>query len=277
MQRIVAILLLGAALVAQASPVPAKQVQDFAKSHSNKGNAVGVVSWTGKGAGKEVKLAGLDAYVATPSGPFKAAVLMISDVFGWRVDAARVWADNMAKQGFLVVVPDYFKGEPRKKTDSPDTFAAWRAKFPRKTVMKQSTDMIAAIKAAYPSVKKVGVAGFCWGGLYSVLLAGGKAPAVNAAVVYHGSLLTRADIEAIAAPINFQQADPALDNQIKTDFYKEIKAILDDKAKKGLDASITYYPNMPHGYSLRGANATVSASATTAFSSGAAFFKKHLN
>lgn len=58
MQRIVAILLLGAALVAQASPVPAKQVQDFAKSHSNNGNAVGVVSWTGKGAGKEVKLGG---------------------------------------------------------------------------------------------------------------------------------------------------------------------------------------------------------------------------
>jgi dienelactone hydrolase len=57
----------------------------------------------------------------------------------------------------------------------------------------------------------------------------------------------------------------------------QIKSILDDKAKKGLDASITYYPNMPHGYSLRGADAANSASATTAFAAGAAFFKKHLN
>lgn len=30
-----------------------------------------------------------------------------------------------ALQGFLAVVPDYFKGNPRKPTDSPDTFAAW--------------------------------------------------------------------------------------------------------------------------------------------------------
>jgi dienelactone hydrolase len=58
----------------------------------------------------------------------------------------------------------------------------------------------------------------------------------------------------------------------------QIKTILDDKrSKTGLDASITYYPNMPHGYSLRGADAANSASATAAFSAGAAFFKKHLN
>jgi hypothetical protein len=55
-----------------------------------------------------------------------------------------------------------------------------------------------------------------------VLLAGGKTPVVNAAVVYHGSLLTREDIEAISAPVNFQQADPKLDNQIKTEFYNEV-------------------------------------------------------
>lgn len=56
MQRIIAFVLLGAALIAQAKPVPTKLVQNFAQSHSKNGNAVGVVSWTGKGAGKEVKL-----------------------------------------------------------------------------------------------------------------------------------------------------------------------------------------------------------------------------
>jgi dienelactone hydrolase len=64
---------------------------------------------------------------------------------------------------------------------------------------------------------------FCWGGLYAVLLAGGKTPAVNAAVVYHGSLLTSADIEAISAPVNFQQSDPKLDTQVKTEFYNEVR------------------------------------------------------
>jgi hypothetical protein len=56
MQRIIALLLLGAALVAQAKPVPLHLVQEFAKSHSSNGSAVGVVQWTGQGTGKEVKL-----------------------------------------------------------------------------------------------------------------------------------------------------------------------------------------------------------------------------
>jgi hypothetical protein len=36
--------------------------------------------------------------VAAPKGPYKAAVIFITDIFGWEVDAARVWSDNMAKQ-----------------------------------------------------------------------------------------------------------------------------------------------------------------------------------
>jgi hypothetical protein len=36
--------------------------------------------------------------VATPKGHYKAAVIFITDIFGWEVDAARVWSDNMAKQ-----------------------------------------------------------------------------------------------------------------------------------------------------------------------------------
>jgi hypothetical protein len=56
MQRIIALVLLGAALAAQAKPLPLKLVQDFARSHSSNGSAVGVVQWTGQGTGKEVKL-----------------------------------------------------------------------------------------------------------------------------------------------------------------------------------------------------------------------------
>jgi dienelactone hydrolase len=63
---------------------------------------------------------------------------------------------------------------------------------------------------------------FCWGGLYAVLLTHGQTPAVPASVVYHGSLLTAADVEAINAPINFQQSDPAIDRQMNTTLYKQV-------------------------------------------------------
>jgi hypothetical protein len=32
---------------------------------------------------------------------------------------------HLLPQGFLVVIPDYFKGNPRTKNDSMDTFPAW--------------------------------------------------------------------------------------------------------------------------------------------------------
>lgn len=58
----------------------------------------------------------------------------------------------------------------------------------------------------------------------------------------------------------------------------QIKAVLADKAAKGLDASITYYSKQPHGYSLRAATDPLAApSASAAFVAGANFFKKNLN
>lgn len=65
---------------------------------------------------------------------------------------------------------------------------------------------------------------FCWGGLYAVLLAQGQNPKVSAAVVYHGSLITPADVEAVTAPINFQQSDPALDRNFNTELYNQVTA-----------------------------------------------------
>jgi hypothetical protein len=55
-----------------------------------------------------------------------------------------------------------------------------------------------------------------------VLLAQGQTPKVSAAVVYHGSLLTPADVEAVTAPINFQQSDPALDKNFGPELYKQV-------------------------------------------------------
>lgn len=48
-----------------------------------------------------------------------------------------------------------------------------------------------------------------------MLLTHGKTPASSASVIYHGSLLKPEDIAAINAPVMFQQADPALDQQVR--------------------------------------------------------------
>eukprot|EP00775_Hariotina_reticulata_P004690 gene4690-4942_t len=181
---------------------------------------------SGKEKGKELKLGGLNTYVSIPSKAPTAAVLLFTDIYGYKTEGIRSWADKLAAEETAAVQAD--------------------------------------IRKAFPSVKKFGVQGFCWGGLYSVLLSAGSPPPVSAAVVYHGSLITK--------------SDPKLDRQINETFYKEIQGILKQKASKGIDASITSFPGQPHGFSLRGdsSEAATAKAATAAFENGVEFKKKHL-
>lgn len=70
---------------------------------------------TGTPTGRVTKLHGLDTYVAEPEGGASAAkgiVVIIPDIFGWEFPNNRVLADDYAKKGnFLVLLPDFMKGE----------------------------------------------------------------------------------------------------------------------------------------------------------------------
>lgn len=62
-------------------------------------------------------MGGLDSYLALPSaGSAKIGILMITDVFGWKVKNARLFTDRLAKAGYVAVracveiVSDVVKG-----------------------------------------------------------------------------------------------------------------------------------------------------------------------
>jgi hypothetical protein len=45
-------------------------------------------------------IAGLDAYINKPSsGPVESALFLISDIFGWRANNARLYVDKLASEG----------------------------------------------------------------------------------------------------------------------------------------------------------------------------------
>lgn len=234
--------------------------------------------------GAEVKFGDLDAYIAYPkkvNGRKYPTVVFISDIFGWKLPNARQWVDKMAGLGFLTVMPDFFRGDPwtaeRNRTELP----AWFAQFTTEqvladiaTVQKQMREKgVNGYKAS-----KFGAQGFCWGGFYSDLLVTGIKPAVNAAIVYHGSRLTLKEIEAIKKPVYFLKADPAIDNNFPFPIYNETVKIFEAKRKQGIDARIKYYPGMAHGFTVRGDpnNATIAAAAESAFNEGAQFLAKYL-
>jgi dienelactone hydrolase len=64
------------------------------------------------------KLKDLNVYVSKPtngSKPFKKAVIVGHDIFGFHPNVKQ-FCDLLSKAGYLVVIPDYFRG----KTSSPD-------------------------------------------------------------------------------------------------------------------------------------------------------------
>lgn len=71
---------------------------------------------TGTPTGHIEKLHGLDCYVAdAPSDSPKGVIVIISDAFGWTLPNNRILADDYAKQGFQVYLPEFMVSHPCRR------------------------------------------------------------------------------------------------------------------------------------------------------------------
>lgn len=141
------------------------------------------------------------AYVAHPAGQPKAGVVVLQEIFGVN-SHIRAVADGYAADGYLVVAPSTFH---RVKADvelgyTPEDVSAGVALkaavegLPPPGVLP---DIEAALAFA-AQAGKVGVLGYCWGGLLTwraaALLSG-----ISAAVPYYGGGMTQ-PAEAVRKP-----------------------------------------------------------------------------
>jgi carboxymethylenebutenolidase len=135
------------------------------------------------------------AYVATPAGRAKAGVVVLQEIFGVNSHIRSV-VDGYAEQGYLAVAPSTFH-RVKHGVDigyTPEDMAAGSAlkaqveSLPAPGVM---SDVQAAVSHARQA-GKVGIVGYCWGGLLtwrSACMLGG----LSAAVPYYGGGMTTPD------------------------------------------------------------------------------------
>jgi carboxymethylenebutenolidase len=131
-------------------------------------------------------------YVATPAGKPRGAVVVLQEIFGVNAHIRNV-ADGYAQAGYLAVAPATFhRVKPSVELGyTPDDMSAGQAlkamveALPAPGVLQ---DIQAAVDHA-ARAGKVGVVGYCWGGLLTwrsaCLLSG-----VSAAVPYYGGGIT---------------------------------------------------------------------------------------
>ncbi len=131
---------------------------------------------------------GMCGYLAKPQAPNGAAVVVIQEIFG--VNAVmRGRADDLAKQGYLVLVPDLFWRLEPGVDISDQTDAEWKKALDlmnRFDIDKGVEDIAAtiALLRTMPNVKKVGAVGYCLGGLLAYLTA--ARTDADASVGYYG-------------------------------------------------------------------------------------------
>lgn len=124
-----------------------------------------------------------------------AALLFLSDVYGFEDTDTRDFAYRLACFGYNVLVPDLFRGAPREKSASPDTYEEWREQHQPERV---AADVDAATKwlANEFSAGKLGVIGFCFGGGRLIeVLARDEDDLFSGAAFCYG---TRFDIELVS-------------------------------------------------------------------------------
>ena len=137
----------------------------------------------------------LSAYRAEPSGKPRGGLVVIQEIFGVNSHVKQV-ADGYAADGYLAIAPALFD-RAQKNVDlgyTPDDIAKGREIRGKVTNDMALKDAEAAIKAA-SGAGKVGIVGYCWGGLVTCLAAG-KLAGLSAAVPYYGGgILDNAELE----------------------------------------------------------------------------------
>ena len=212
------------------------------------------------------------AYVAQPQGAPKGAVVVLQEIFGVNSHIRSV-ADGYAAAGYLAVAPSTFH-RVQQGVELGYTEDDMKAGFGLKTAVEALPepgvlqDIQAAIDhAARTSGQKVGVVGYCWGGLLTwrsaCLLRG-----VSAAVPYYGGGVTT-EAEAARTP-----TCPVLAHFGERDHWIPLDSVEAFK-KKHPEVTVHVYA-ADHGFNCDQRGSHHAESAALARERTLAFFAQHL-
>ncbi|KAK6004213.1 hypothetical protein QM012_009063 [Aureobasidium pullulans] len=203
--------------------------------------------WNGQAVGKETTLGKNPAYVTGDNKD--AAVLIVCDVFGWRLPNVRLIADHYAKEANVtvyvfngeVVEPEMMEDPEKRKNFDIMAFIGRNSKeirFP---------EISANAKELKSNYKKVAAIGFCYGAWAVLKLAAKDSPVIDCAAVAHPSLLEESEIANIGVPVQFlvPETDPMFTPELKEFTLKTLPTL-------NIPFNYDYYPGLVHGFAVRG-------------------------
>ncbi|KAJ5698855.1 hypothetical protein N7462_000860 [Penicillium macrosclerotiorum] len=235
----------------------------------------------GKPTGILTTLDGFEVYTSYP--PAKSAeygILILTDIIGHRLTNAQLVADQFAANGFLVMMPDIFHGDPVPLNKTGEfNMQKWRMGeyHPQgKAHLTMNVDPIveACIREMHENLncKKIGAAGYCFGGKYVVRhLFPGK---IDVGYTAHPSHIEEDEIRKIKGPLAIAAAE--IDAIFPAKKRHETETILKELS---IPWQINLYSGVKHGFAVRGdqEDPVVKYAKGSAFIQALEWFKEHLS
>ena len=214
----------------------------------------------------------IPAYLAEPAGKPRGAVVVVQEIFGINRHIREV-ADGYAADGYLAVAPATFhRVKPGVELDYSEAGMtegiALKQAAEALPVPGVQADLQAAVdEAARRSGGKVGIVGYCWGGLLA-WRAACQLNGLSAAVPYYGGGMTT------PAEIARQPGVPVLAHFAETDRSIPLEGV-EAFRKAHPEVEVHLYP-AHHGFNCNHRGAWDEPSARLARERTLAFFGTHL-
>jgi carboxymethylenebutenolidase len=215
------------------------------------------------------------AYVARPAARPAPAVVVLQEIFGVNADM-RATCHELAGQGYIALCPDLFWRQEPGLDLSHWTEAEWKkglalyAAYNLDAGVADISDTVSAARILDGASGKVGVMGFCLGGLMTFLTA--AKGNVDAAVAYYGGG-TEKHLGAaglVTVPLVMHLGED--DEFISKDAQRQIKAACAGNAH----ITIYSYPGCSHAFARHTGAHYDAAAATLANGRTSNFFAEHL-
>lgn len=226
------------------------------------------------------KIDDFEVYISeAPDKSRDNAILILTDVIGHRFNNANLIADAFAKNGYFVLMPDLFYGDPIQLNRGGDFDIQKWFKGDYNSEHKPHTPEIVdpivkksieALRTKY-GVKKIGAVGYCFGGKYVVRFL--KPGQVDVGYSAHPSFVEEDELKAIEGPFAISAAET--DSIFPTEKRHRSEEILKDTGKP---YQINLYSGVEHGFAVRGDpdNRVGNYAKESAFLQAVQWFEEHL-
>ena len=185
-----------------------------------------------------------DGYLAKPASGTGPGVIVIQEWWGL-VPQIRRTCDRLAAEGFVALAPDLYHGDIAGHTEM-DKAAKLMSTLP---MDRAARDMRGAVDylIARDDVQgdKVGIVGYCMGGMLTLVLAANEGDKIAAAAPYYGAPLgeNAPDWSNLSASVRGHYAE-------NDDFFppEAINALQSELQGMGKDVQFTVHPGTGHAF-----------------------------